>query len=429
MYAEDISAPFSYDECRSLYGKRKYIVAEKMRVPPMLFTFPGSGTTYTQLLVEYATGVYTGSIYDEDELYSAMPGLAFCGQRLGLVKAHTKDVRFTVGEAKGERRVLAVFHDRPYFQKCHRGAIDHGFSRFLLTIRNPWSSIWSNYQRGEAYRKQYGKVEDSKMDTHTGKIPLDQFDIDDWHRRAEQSPHWGLSEYIRMWHYCYAILLAQTNLRIKDPDGMKRHGWKVFENNFEKKAKKLANSTSRADNSVLIARYEDLTSKNVTLAIESLRNIVQFIGLGTDSSLVEEGNSVDKAYMVQRNLTMDSFPTNLSPEDESNRRLRCASILAENPQVHRSTNATSSATVRTSGAEVQAPTRYVTMADAYSGKNNTQWVCGMWGRMKASVGPELSEFGYYHGPFSSDPPEGCEEEGDGGEGGITASRAGRPGLL
>jgi hypothetical protein len=101
---------------------------------------------------------------------------------------------------------------------------------------------------------------------------------------------------------------------------------------------------------------------------------------------------------------MDSFPTNLSPENESNRRLRCAFILAENPQVHRTANATSSATVRSSGAEVEAPTRYVTMAHAYSGTNNTQWVCRMWRRMKASVGPELSEFGYYHGPFSSDPP-------------------------
>lgn len=85
----------TFAECNASYGRRDYKwITEIGTVPPMLLTFPGSGTTMSQLLIEYATGVYSGSIYPEDELYGIMPGTAFCGQRLSLIKAHIKDIAF-----------------------------------------------------------------------------------------------------------------------------------------------------------------------------------------------------------------------------------------------------------------------------------------------------------------------------------------------
>ena len=43
-------------------------------LPPVLYTFPGSGNTWCRLLIEYATGVFTGSIYGDAQLKKIMPG-------------------------------------------------------------------------------------------------------------------------------------------------------------------------------------------------------------------------------------------------------------------------------------------------------------------------------------------------------------------
>ena len=84
----------------------------------MLLTFPGSGTTMSQLLLEYATGVYSGSIYPEDELYSIMPGTEFCGRRLSIIKAHIKDI---------------IFKTLPS-GKCLNTPLSHSLFLFLKTI-------------------------------------------------------------------------------------------------------------------------------------------------------------------------------------------------------------------------------------------------------------------------------------------------------
>ena len=99
--------PMSFLECNESYGNRGYLDIERMRVPPMLLTFPGSGTTMSQLLIEYASGIHTGSIYHEDELYSIMPGLQNCGQRLSVVKAHIK-LLVVIGFGKFLKKYLVL---------------------------------------------------------------------------------------------------------------------------------------------------------------------------------------------------------------------------------------------------------------------------------------------------------------------------------
>lgn len=39
-------------------------------------TRTGSGNTWSRLLIDYATGVYSGSLYNDTKLYEALPGEA-----------------------------------------------------------------------------------------------------------------------------------------------------------------------------------------------------------------------------------------------------------------------------------------------------------------------------------------------------------------
>jgi hypothetical protein len=422
----------SYDECRSLYGERKFIRPERMRIPPMLFTFPGSGTTITQLLVEYATGVLTGSIYDEDELYHVMPGLRFCGQRLGMVKAHTKDVRFAMhGDS-----IKAAFIDKPYTAKCRRGAIP-AFDRFLLVVRDPWASIWSNFQRDFNFEKDYMNKDESDMKSHTGGIPMSEFNRTRWHWKFENSPHYGLPEYFRMWDYGHSLLFHKHNYTLNTPGYVRQNhtGWKDYEDlvNYSRassggKSKSSSFSSSSVAASVkdtgkdlLVVRYEDLIRKDEkgqgvdspSPRLQVLKQIIDFVGLKTDGRDIE-GGSRDENFIATQGLTGANFTlaTDLSADAEEQRRLRCAYVLSENPDVHRSvstpaTSADGKALEQQAVAVADNSDVKVTKRDAYA---DQEWVCAMWRRiLERGPAPEMRHFGYLHGPLGSGPPEGCSD--------------------
>jgi hypothetical protein len=46
--------------CSTKYSKRAFIPVAEARLPPMLYTFPGSGNTWCRLLIEYGLGIYSG---------------------------------------------------------------------------------------------------------------------------------------------------------------------------------------------------------------------------------------------------------------------------------------------------------------------------------------------------------------------------------
>eukprot|EP01041_Mallomonas_annulata_P010398 gene10398-21683_t len=62
-----------YNKCLVKYNQRDYLSDSVKRVPPMLYTFPGSGNTWCRLLVERATGILTGSVYNDADLVSTLP--------------------------------------------------------------------------------------------------------------------------------------------------------------------------------------------------------------------------------------------------------------------------------------------------------------------------------------------------------------------
>lgn len=66
------SVELTREKCEN---KRKFFDLDEKRLPPMFYTFPGSGNTWGRLLIEHATGIYTGSVYNDKSLLSALPGI------------------------------------------------------------------------------------------------------------------------------------------------------------------------------------------------------------------------------------------------------------------------------------------------------------------------------------------------------------------
>ena len=61
-FADDQSTSMSTDlsdeDCKRLYSKRKYISTTKQnKLAITLLSYPGSGNTWTRLLMEYSTGM------------------------------------------------------------------------------------------------------------------------------------------------------------------------------------------------------------------------------------------------------------------------------------------------------------------------------------------------------------------------------------
>lgn len=59
---------------------------DKIFIPPLISSLPGSGNSWSRLLIEYSTGYYTGSIYGDKSLIDIFPGEPYCGRK--WFKAH-----------------------------------------------------------------------------------------------------------------------------------------------------------------------------------------------------------------------------------------------------------------------------------------------------------------------------------------------------
>jgi len=56
--------------------------------PPLLYSFPGSGNTWVRLLIDWSTGVYSGSFYFDKSLLSILPGEIKCDRSVSVIKVH-----------------------------------------------------------------------------------------------------------------------------------------------------------------------------------------------------------------------------------------------------------------------------------------------------------------------------------------------------
>lgn len=212
LFTEE-TVPDKRQQCMQKYGNRHYLSEHNKALPPLLYTFPGSGNTWSRLLIEYATGIYTGSVYNDGTLLKPLPGEFTCNWQVSVVKAHPHThpaIEFINGHFNSDEN------------KCKRGGIPR-FERAVLLLRDPFDSIWSEFQR---------RVTQS----HVQGIPKDTFNWPRWQANAASLSH----EYLKMWETHHSA--------------MERH-WK-------------------AEN-VLYVKYEDLKNKQTRVA--TLKTIVDFL--------------------------------------------------------------------------------------------------------------------------------------------------------
>jgi len=136
---EEISTAMNMtkEECFEKYSKKDYRPRYSQIIPPLLLSFPGSGNTWARLLIEYSSGIYTGSIYTDHSLKSVFGGEKSCSFRTSVIKAHPADLNTTIAGR--------ITHTLPS-PKCDRGGVKYWDSAIIL-IRDPYRTIWSDFQR------------------------------------------------------------------------------------------------------------------------------------------------------------------------------------------------------------------------------------------------------------------------------------------
>ena len=103
-------------------------------IPTVLASYPGSGSTITRLLIEMTTGVWTGSIYGDESLYTSMPH-PFCGEMT-------------------TRGVVAIKSHGPW-----EGQPTVEFAkRAVLMLRSPFTAIPSYYNWFNTFHKKGSKA-------------------------------------------------------------------------------------------------------------------------------------------------------------------------------------------------------------------------------------------------------------------------------
>lgn len=139
----------SLQSCNDSYGLIGYIPEKNMfeRKPPLLLSFPGSGNTWVRLLIEYCTGYYTGSLYNDYELNTVLIGEKSCGIRTSAIKSHPNELRITPDKLPNggiEYRIKP--ENKRERKKCNRGMV-HYWDKIIMLVRDPFLSIFADTQR------------------------------------------------------------------------------------------------------------------------------------------------------------------------------------------------------------------------------------------------------------------------------------------
>jgi hypothetical protein len=116
-------------QCGTKFAIRRYIPLALQRLPPILYTFPGSGNTWCRLLIEYATSFYTGAVYDDTSLLADLHGELKCNREISVVKAHP----FTHPFADLHRGNFTSDNDKCKKGKVHFYTMHHCYHIILYT--------------------------------------------------------------------------------------------------------------------------------------------------------------------------------------------------------------------------------------------------------------------------------------------------------
>jgi len=150
--------------------KNRNFMNGSILVPPLLASFPGSGNTWTRLLVEYSSSLYTGSIYNDNTIIHGYLKEPYCQKNMIAIKAHPNHLSI-------DKNGKIYINNSAFEKECLEGNITT-FKRMAFIFRNPWESIWSEYHR------LYSVYHHKGIDFHNNSITFNQFNKKDWKFRA-----------------------------------------------------------------------------------------------------------------------------------------------------------------------------------------------------------------------------------------------------
>ena len=170
-----------YNICMKYYGQRDFKPVQTMmkQIPPLISSLPGSGNSWSRLLIEYSTGYYTGSIYGDKSLIDIFPGEPFCGRRMVAIKAHPGQLWMPkINTVKA----IVDLNIKSFRRRCHKGLI-YGFEKIVFVTRDPWKSIWAEYSRRISSFK-ISSMDNKTYNAHNTTVTYENFNQKVWLQQA-----------------------------------------------------------------------------------------------------------------------------------------------------------------------------------------------------------------------------------------------------
>mmetsp|Transcript_12586 Transcript_12586/g.41244 ORF Transcript_12586/g.41244 Transcript_12586/m.41244 type:complete len:471 (-) Transcript_12586:1259-2671(-) len=221
--------------------------------PTFLWSLPGSGNTWVRILFEAATGLYSGSIYFDKNLYHG--GLQ---GEFGPTKTLEECAQYSVIKAHPHIFLNVVK------RRCGGGGpgnlllwrLDYcslRVNRVVLLVRHPWSTAWADFQR----KTFQSHVDGARFDAK-GKLVVEDRWKSKWVRAA--------LEYAQKW----------------------ANAWKVGDESFRDW------TDQHSPESFFVLRFEDLL--NPRRRVAALEDAVDFAGLANYATV----SSIACAFQSKR---------------------------------------------------------------------------------------------------------------------------------
>jgi hypothetical protein len=135
-------------------------------VPPALLSFAGSGNTWVRLLIEFSTGLYSGSSDPYDRvLKEEFIGEKYCNRRVSVIKAHPPQLQLL--PQTSSVGTTTTLHDKLHKQKCMMGNIS-AFDKYVLLVRDPYMALFAEVNR-------------ELTSSHVGTVTTESFLQSNWY--------------------------------------------------------------------------------------------------------------------------------------------------------------------------------------------------------------------------------------------------------
>jgi hypothetical protein len=109
--------------------------------PPLLVSFAGSGNTWVRLLIEFATGIFSGSTDTSDKvLKDEFIGERHCNRRTSVIKVHPPQLKYDNGTGR------STLPNTLQLLKCSNGGMYY-FKRYVFLVRDPFAAIFAEVNR------------------------------------------------------------------------------------------------------------------------------------------------------------------------------------------------------------------------------------------------------------------------------------------